>query len=198
MSVQLLDGSGKGNRAKIDVDKRLWVDSRSAALQHEISYIDEEAFQVIGTATLASGTVVPLHITNDNQDKEVVITYIRHQIVDQASGTAFPNASCYFAIRYGTDYSSGGTTATPVNMHIGSSKVAGVTCYQTNPTLSGTAVEIDRWYTKAEGDMNTFNKEGALILKPGQSLDLAYIGDHTSGIVYTRLSFILRKLPKDL
>ena len=198
MGQQIEDGSGNSFRAKVDIDNRLWVDSRNVPLQHEISYIDEEAFQVIGTTTLANGTVVPLHITNDNPDKDVIITYVRHQVLDQSGGTAFPNASNYFAIRYGTEYASGGSTATVHNVNIGSSVTSGVTTYQGSPTLSGTASEIDRWYTKVEGDMNSFNKEGALILQPGQSIDLAYIGDHTSGTICTRISFVLRKLPKNL
>ena len=198
MAEEILDGTGKSFRGKVDSSNRLWVDSRSASLQHDVSYTDESAFQVTGVANLASGTVVPLIITNNNQDKDVVITFVRHQVIGSSGGTAFPNASNYFAIRKGTSYSSGGSVATIENINVGSSVVSGVSCYQGAPTVTGTAADIDRWYTKGDGDMNSFNKEGALIIQPGQTIDLAYIGDQTSGIVYTRLSFILRKVPKDL
>lgn len=198
MAIKLEDGTGKRFNNKIDSSNRLWVDSRSAALQHDISYVDENAFQVIGASNLSSGTVVPLHITNNNQKLDVVVTYIRHQIVGASGGTSFPNTSNYFSIRKGTSYSSNGSSVTPENMNVGSSNVSNVICYEGTPTLTGTAVPIDKWYIKADGDMNSFNKEGALILQPGQTLDLAYTGDHTSGIIYTRVSFILRKLSKDL
>jgi len=39
--------------------------------------------------------------------------------------------------------------------------------------------------------MNTFNKEGALIIPPNQTMEVSYIGDRTGGTIYTRISFIM-------
>lgn len=193
MPEQLRDGTGKGYLARVAKDNRLQVYSNSASNQHVASEENHGAFQVIGTATLASGTVVALHIKNTNTEDTLVCSYIRHQIIDHAGGTALPNASNYFRVALGRTYSSGGSTATPVNVYSGSGETPGATIYQGAPTLAGTAREIDRWYTKAEADMNTFNKEGALIIPPNQTLELAYVGDQTSGTIYTRLSFYVEE-----
>ena len=83
---------------------------------------------------------------------------------------------------------------TPVNVFAGSGNDAEVTAYQGAPTLAGTATEIDRWYTKAEGDMHAFNKEGAVIIGPNRTMELSYVGDQTNGILYTRLSFIMKEM----
>ena len=192
MPETLVNGTGSGCfPLEIGPDNRAHVRAISESLQHVTAHEEQNAYQVIGEADLASGTVVPLHIMNGSVSADVIITYIRHQIIDAANGTAFPNVSNYFRLNFGREYSSGGTLAAIANTNSGSVKSSEAVVYEGNPTLSGTAIELDRWYTKAEGDMNTFNKEGAVILRPSQSMELAYVGDHTAGIIYTRLSFIV-------
>tara|TARA_R110000744_G_scaffold296713_1_gene406618 strand:- start:1645 stop:2220 length:576 start_codon:yes stop_codon:yes gene_type:complete len=159
--------------------------------QQYISANNEQSYDVVGTATLASGTVTALHIENTSTTENIFITYLRHQVIDAAGGTAFPNASNYFSLALGRTLSSGGSTVVPVNLYGGSSNVAEATVTTGAPTLSGTALEIDRWYTKAEADMNYLNKEGALILPPSQTLELSYVGDHTSGILYSQISLTM-------
>ena len=39
--------------------------------------------------------------------------------------------------------------------------------------------------------MNTFNKEGSLIIPPRENLEIMYQGDKTSGTIYGRVSFII-------
>lgn len=194
MSEQILDGTGTGNKAKVGSDFRLHVQSKSESLQHLISQEDEQAYQCIGTATLASGIVVVLHLKNTSSDRNLTITYIRHQILDPSGGTSFPNASNYYKIALGRTYVSGGSTATPVNVFAGSGNTAEVTAYQGGPTLTGTAAEIDRWYTQNEGSMNVFSKEGAVIIPPNQTIEMAYIGDRTGGTVYARISFLMEQV----
>ena len=191
MAEAIKDGTGTGNLASVSGSGRLQVYSKAAPIQHVVSEQDQKAFQVIGTATLASGTVVSLHVTNNDSERNMVVTYIRHQIIDQAGGTAFPNASNYFRVALNRSYTSGGAAATPVNIYAGSGVTPNVTAYQTAPTLGGTAGEIDRWYTKAEADMNTFNKEGAIVIPSNGTIELAYVGDQTSGTIYSRLSFFM-------
>jgi hypothetical protein len=191
MGNMILDGTGHGFKARVDGDHRLRTYSKSASIQHVVSEHEQEAYQVIGTATLSSGTVTVLHIKNISSDTNMVVTYLRHQVIEATGGTSFPNASNYFSVRLMRTYSSGGSTATPVNVFGGSGNTAEVTCYQNGPTLVGTAKEIDRWYTKADGDMNTFNKEGALLIPPNQTMEVSYVGDRTGGTVYARISFIM-------
>ena len=187
----LEDGTGDSFKAKVDSENRLSTVAVTESFQQHISHTKEQAYQVIGTATLASGTVTALHIKNKSTTKNMFVTYIRHQIIHQAGGTAVPNVSNYCTVALGRTLSSGGSTATPVNIFSGSSKSAEATVTQGAPTLSGTADEIDRWYTKAEGDMDSFNKEGALIIPPSKTMEVSYVGDQTSGIIYSRVSFLM-------
>lgn len=188
------DGAGKNYLAKVNEDQQLLVSAESESVQHHWSNKHRQAYQAIGTTTLANGVVTALHIKNISTTRNLVVTYIRHQIIDQAGGTTFPNASNYFKLAFGRTYNTGGSEIDPVNMYEGSGNIAEVTVYNDLGTtgLTGTAKEIDRWYTKAEGDMNTFNKEGALILEPQRTLELSYVGDQSSGTLYTRLSFIMK------
>ena len=190
MPDMIKDGTGTAFLARVDSDHRLRTYAKSASIQHVVSEHEEGAYQVIGIATLSAGTVVALHIKNISSGN-MVVTYLRHQVVGATGGTSFPNTSNYFTIGLGRTYSSGGSAATPVNVFGGSGNTAEVTAYQADPTLAGTALEIDRWYTKADGDMNTFNKEGALIIPPNQTMEVSYIGDRTGGTIYTRISFIM-------
>jgi len=185
------DGTGDSHKVKVDSENRLSTLATTESIQQHISTNQKQAYQVIGTATLASGTVTSLHLENTSTTRNMFVTYIRHQIIDPSGGTALPNASNYMTMGLGRTVSSGGSTTTPVNVFSGASNVAEVTATQGAPTLSGTAREIDRWYTKAEADMNSFSKEGALILPPSQTLEVSYVGDHTSGTLYSRVSFIM-------
>jgi hypothetical protein len=193
MSI-IKDGTGSGFFAKVTKKFQLNVKAESESIQHSQSFVEEQAYQVIGNTNLASGTIACMHIKNVSADKDVVVTYIRHQVVSAANGTAFPNTSCYFQMGFGTVYSTGGTGCIPVNVNKGSGNTADVEVYCGAPTTTGTFTEIDRWYTKADADMNTYNKEGSVILQPNQTLELRYTGDHTSGIINTRVSFIMKEI----
>jgi hypothetical protein len=191
MGIIIEDGKGSGKKAGIDNDNRLLARTFSESIQHSISHNEGQAYQVIGTTTLSNGTVVPLHITNDSSTLDLIITYCRHQIIDSSGGTSFPNINNYYSIALGRTYSSGGTTTIPINLNTTSGNAAEVTVYTDNPTLTGTESEIDRWHTKANGDMNTFNKEGSIVIGQNGTLELSYIGNQTSGTIYTRLSFLM-------
>lgn len=189
MSSLIKDGQGRGYLAGVTKNNRLRTDAISNQIQHISSLEKQEAYQVWGTADLSSGTVVPLHLKNSSDTHVLVCTYIRHQVVDPSGGTDFPNVSNYFAICLNRTYASGGSSVTPTNVYVGSGNVSSVTAYGNNPTLSGTATEIDRWYTKSEGDMYSYNKDGAIIIPPSQTLEFRYVTDHSSGLVWARLSF---------
>ena len=38
---------------------------------------------------------------NGSVSSDIIITYIRHQIIDASGGTAFPNVSNYFRVNFG-------------------------------------------------------------------------------------------------
>jgi hypothetical protein len=157
MTIQIKDGTGGGKLAKVDDRNRLYVRTKSLQLQHVISEEDQDAYQVAGLANLSSGDIKGLHLYNSNDVKFMVITYIRHQVVGAAGGTAFPNTSNYFKVCSGLTYASGGDEITSTNVYIGSGNVSGVTSYDASTTpivTTGTEVELERWYTQANGDMN--------------------------------------------
>ena len=185
------DGKGSGALAEVGSDNKLRVSAKSSSIQHSISVKEKQAYQVIGTATLSATTVVVLHVKNISSALNMVVTYLRHQVVGASGGTAFPNSSNYFSVGLRSIYNSGGTEVIPVNVNAGSGNTAQVTAYGNGPILTGHSKEIDRWYTKADGDMNTFNKEGSLVIPPNSTMEVSYTGDQTGGLVYARISFIM-------
>lgn len=194
--MKIESGTGNGKYAGVSINNRLEVVAVSIPLQHEASKDRNKAFQVWGEATLASGTVTPLHITNSSTTDTATVTYIRVQTIDPAGGTALPSAANYYQIGTGQAHSSGGTAKTPINMAVGSTVTSGVVAHNANPTLSGTLNVFDKEYVKAEAEVSRYGKEGALVLLPGESMTIQFVGDHTSGTVYSRVSFFMA--PKDI
>lgn len=192
--MKIESGTGNGQWAGVDKNNRLIVSAETLSYQHTISKEKNQAYQVSGTATIANGEVVVLHLKNTSSVRDMVVTYIRHQVVDPAGGTAFPTAASYTSLQFDRTYTSGGSVVTPVNVAAGAANVAEVTAYSSAPTAAGTGTEIDRWYTKAEGDMMSYNKEGAVIILPGQTFAVCYTSDHTSGTVYSRVSFVMEDI----
>ena len=76
-------------------------------------------------------------------------------------------------------------------MHVGSSKAASVTVYKENSLVVSAGSEIDRWYPDANGAIERYNKEGALVIPAGGSIEVAYVGTGTTGLAYTRASFYM-------
>jgi hypothetical protein len=194
--MKIESGKGNGKWAAVDKNNRLEVQSETASLEHTISKRDEEAYHVWGSATCANGGVVVLAIKNTSTTKDMIINHIDWQIMDPTGGTALPNASNYMQLCIGRSRSSGGTEKTPVNLHIGSGKVADAEVYDTNPTMSGTASEFDRWFPKEEGAKYSFHayEGGAFILDPNQWFEMKYTGDHTSGTIYAMVGFTMEDL----
>lgn len=194
--MKIESGTGNGKYAGVSINNRLEVVAVSIPLQHEASKDRNKAFQVWGEATLASGTVTSLHITNTSTTDTCTVTYIRLQCIDPAGGTALPSAANYYQIGTGQGFASGGSTKTPINMAVGSTVTSGVSAHDNDPTLSGAINIFDKEYVKAEAEVSRYSKEGALVLLPGETMSIQYVGDHTSGTVYSRVSFFMA--PKDI
>lgn len=166
------------------------VKSTSSELQHVIAERDGLAFQVIGDFTsVNNSTHTILHIENTSSSKNLYITFNRLQTVDLAGGTALPSANTYWQLGYGRTYASGGTAVTPTNTNQYSGKTADAVCYGNNPTMSGTFVELDRYYIQSEADEQSYNKYGALALGKGNTYELRLVSDNTSGTAYCCVSF---------
>ena len=189
--MKIESGTGNGRYAGVSSGNRLEVNSVTIPLQHEASKTRNKAFQVWGEATLAAGTVTPLHITNASTTDTCTVTYIRLQTIDPAGGTALPSAVNYYQIGTGQTRSSGGTAKTPINMAVGSTVQSGVTAYAANPTMANALNVFDKEYVKAEAELSRYSKEGALVLLPGEAMTVQFVGNHTSGTVYSRVSFFM-------
>lgn len=194
MGMTIRDGTGTGNQLKIDSENRAAVLAVTETKQHNISESKGQAYHVIGTATPASATVVSLHIKNTSSDKNLIVDNVLMQIIDPANGTALPNASNYFRIALDRTLTSGGSTATAVNLNASSGNSAEITGTQGTPTLGGTAAEIERWYPEGEAKFFEAEAEGAIVLGPTNTLEIAFVGDHTAGTIYSRLSFHMEVL----
>ena len=180
-----------GDGAHIDGSYRLYVNAKSSPLQHIISEEEESAYQVEGEATwvAATGAQNVLFLTNTSKTKNIIVTYIRLQAITDLT---LPNAGSFFTVEKDENYSSGGTEVTSANMNVGSANTASSTSYNDNPILSGTSVQLDKWRPKASGDVQSYNKEGVLILKPSKSIKISFTpaASHTA-TVYARISYIM-------
>lgn len=187
--MKIESGTGNGKVAGVDNENRLRVAAVNLPRGHFISKVNQKAYHLIGEATAANGTVNVLHMRNQTADQTYVINFIRISQVDLAGGTALPNASNYFRVVGGLTYSSGGSSTAAVNGYVGSVTGDGSTHYESNPTLTGTADVFDKHYLKDDGEEWTYTKQGELIIPPGGALTIQFVGDHTSGSLYSRVEY---------
>jgi hypothetical protein len=189
--MQLEDGKGQGYFAGVTNENQLQARAETHTMQHHASLFYGQAFQIIGDfAALNNNTYRILHIKNVDPNRFLVVTYIRLEVVG-ASGGDFGSPNTYFQFGNGVTYASGGTIVTPVNVNFTSGNAALVEAYDNNPTLTGTFLEYDRWYPDANGSMQTFNKEGSVILGLNNELTISLTTNHTAGTAYARVSFFM-------
>lgn len=187
----ILKNNLNGNTVGVSNNNQLQVTAESKSLQHYISLEEQNTYQVIGTVTIANATTTVLHLKNDDPDKYMVISYIRAQTIDAASGTALPSAATYFDLGYGRTVTSGGASVTAVNTNALSGKVASITATANGPTMAGSFTELDRWYCDADAGSVGYNKEGSLILGLDNTFEVRLTSDHTSGTAYVRVTFMM-------
>lgn len=192
MPESILDGTGRGYRAAVDPANRLKVDAISSTFQHFVAHTESNAYQMIGTATPVVGTVNIIHIKNvDSNNLELLPMRIRTQLIDLSGGSSLPNVNNYFSFTLEEMHSSGGSTATPINTTAGSTKLSSTIVHINDPTLIGTAKELERCYPSVNGEIDTWETDGVLIVPPGNSMNVRYVGDHTSGLLYTSVLFVM-------
>lgn len=180
-----------GTIAGVTPENQLKVEAENLPLQHYVSRVNQNAYQVWGTATPVNGTVTVLHIKNTDPNNYAVVTYIRVGAIGLAGGTAPPAAANYFEIAFDRTVSSGGTAVTAVNVNRSSGKTALITATHNGPTMTGTAVVSDRHYLQAQGDETVHTKAGSMILGLNDTLEVRFISDNTSGTLYSRITFLM-------
>lgn len=190
------DGTGTGRTAKVSDDFRLYVDSESKPFQHTIAINSENTYQVLSTQEITgSGRFVNIHMKNISTTKNAVVTFYRQQLVS-GSGGFESNEQNYFYVGKNRTYEANGTLQTgdmPVNTSIGSTNTAEVTVYLDNPTLQGTLIEFERYYPK-NTDIVIHNKQGAVVIKPQQTIEFGFVTNYSTGSVYTRCSFVMQDI----
>lgn len=188
MAFHIEDGTGSGRKVAVTSEFQLKTQAETQQLQHHISRNTGQVYQTVGRETaIAAATQTILHLKNTSTTKNMVITFMRMQLVGEAGGTAVPDPATYFQIGFGRTYSSGGTAVTPVNVNTNSGNVAAITAYDNSPVMAGTFTEIDAWYPDGSA-MQIFNKQGSVILGFNDTIEVRLVTDHTSGLAYARLT----------
>jgi len=173
-----------GNSVGVSSNNRLKTKAVSTSQQHFISHHDGLAYQASGEITIGTSDVPVLYLENNDSARDLVITYIRFQSI----GAAVASETAYFTVSLSDSYTSGGDAVVPTQMNRSSPNVADAVCYDGNSslTISG-GVEIDKNYEA--NSMQSYNKEGTIILPKGQSISIWHKGSTVAGTAYARFSF---------
>jgi len=181
MAIQIEDGKGRNGNVAVTTQQQLKVQSESHELQHYISRVFGEVYQVGGEHNLSSsGTKNVLFIQNTSTTQRLVVNFIRVQGI--ATGVSLPTTGTYFAMHFGDQYTSGGIVSTPVNINRSSGKSASSISYTNNPTLDEIkTIKFDKWLLESQGKENDYNKQGSIILGANDSLTIKFVTEATSG-----------------
>jgi hypothetical protein len=187
MGFQIEDGVGTGSRARVNEENQMLVEAEVHELQHHISISHGQVYQVLGTHTLStSGSHTILHVTNNDSERFIVISYMRVQF---PGGDGTVDADTYFQCGFNTVYSSSGVESTPVNMNGTSGNIALVSAYADNPEVTGNLDVFDVWYP--DKSQEVFEKNGSIIMGLGDTIEWRLVTDQSSGLAYARISMMM-------
>lgn len=178
--VSIRDGA-TGQAATVDSAHRLKTQSHMETLLERATRAGEVWSIEDGAETLSAATICLIHIKNTHATKVLVVESIRVQTIDASGGTAQPAAATYFRLAVGRTYGSGGAGSPEVNRRYGANNAVPFTAYNNNPTLSGTAVEFDRWHPNGDANYFEWLPKGALVIQPAGTLEVDIVTDHTGG-----------------
>jgi hypothetical protein len=190
--MKIESGTGNGRWAAVDKTNRVLTRAIAEPIQHSAARDGDDAYQVIGTHawTTTGGTFVPLYLQNNSTERSLVITRIRTQIVFTGTPT-LPVTTSYINTLVNSEYSTGGSVVTPINLSVGSGNQAETISYTGNPTLVAGSDTIDTFYPASNGELVTYDKGGALLLRPGRGMAFSLTTAVTAGTVYVRVSFFM-------
>jgi len=178
-------GTGNGRFAKVNEENQLVTDAVVNSRQHHVSHVHAKAFQVSTNVNILASKQTIMSVTNDSAE-DLVVTFIRIMSI----GAAAASAAAFFTIEGGGEYTSGGAVLTPTNVNIGQQVVSSANVYSGTTTIVDTNyTEIDRNYEA--NSMQSYNKDGSLVLTRGASLIITHTGSTAAGVAYTRLSFYM-------
>lgn len=190
--AEIKDGAGTGSKMKVGKDQKARVRSVQESLQHDVSFNENQAYQLFSTTTITgSGRYVGLFLKNESQTRELVLNYVRAQLITASNQEALPSETDYYYMGHKRTYQANGVTGSAVNVAFGSTNSSTTTIYVNNPTLEGTLEEAERLYLY-DRSIQTFRKEGAVVVLPGQTMELGYVSSASTGSFYIRISFIMK------
>lgn len=167
----------------------------AGSLTSHASIDDEDGgvYTILGTTTPANGTKTILWIQNDSSEFILVPDRV---YVEAVGITGIPTSSIYISLGFDRTYSSGGTTATPININRTSTKTADVTAKYDGPTLSGTFVESHRWYPDAASaasfDM-IVTRANDMVLGRTDTMEIQVVSNSATGTVLALVKFMMSR-----
>jgi hypothetical protein len=191
MAQQIEDGTGTGNRAKVE-ENRLYTNALTLG-NFENAVLTGNAYNVnTELLTITSDTEHALLYLKNNEDHDIVI---ESWFIGTDAGTNGANLGimrAYFDPTGGTII-SGGTTTTPVNRKGGDSKSAEVDALVGGQGFTATGVGTAVLYQTQTVSSRVFGNV-KLALEPGKSIVITYDpnGAQTIGI-YTGFQFYVTK-----
>ena len=184
-----IKNASDGSIAEVTPNNQLAVKAESNSQQHYISRNFGQSYQIFGrTGTLTSATTTVLHIRNNDPERDIVISFMRMQLV---GANVADSVDDYFELGFGREVGSGGAEVTAVNMNRKVGAQALVTGTDSGPTMTGTFLATERWHPPTSGSANTFQKDGSIILGLGDAFEIRYVGTSTTGIAEARITFMM-------
>lgn len=181
----LESGTGNGKLAGIDDDNRVLTASFNIPFPHLIAKDYQKTFSVHGSsATLSVGDNSVLLLENDNEDNIIVL----NRVILQTVGVT-PSASDYFLLETDSEYSTGGTAVTPVNLSSGSSVTSGAVAYEGNFGLTGAPKFAATIWPQADKALINLPIEGGVLVLPGKSVSVGYTSAAAVGFVVATVFF---------
>jgi hypothetical protein len=184
MATEIQDGSGSGNRAKVNSTNQLQVRSTGIGEFAEVSIDKGLAWQLHFKTTIAvSNTFQVIGTLQYTGDNLLVLDNVvaARQDVTLAGG----GGQAHFDFAFGTQYVSGGTTQTAFTLNASSSKELAATNY----TAVSAPIVVDESNRKKLFDLVTetsisYDFKNALVLKKNDVLTIKVQSKNVSDVMH--------------
>ena len=171
-------GTGNGRQAGVDGDNRLLTAAFNIPFPHLIAKDYQKTFIVSGTTgTMQAAPNSLLYLENSNDNQVIVLNRI---ILQANTSSTLATAGDYFTLELASEYASGGTSVTPVNLSSGSAVTSGARCYEGAFALTGAPQVAETvWAINRQPIVLTI--EGGVTVLPGKGISIGYTST-TSGV----------------
>lgn len=168
------DGTGTGNRVRVDNENRLVTKTVSVSLEHHINEDEGKAYNALFAVNPDGDDDCIFYLKNNDNDNLII-----EGVWLSVSGAE----EVYYKIgEVGTAVKTNGADIIPANMNAGSGKTANVICYSNISDgavditgLSGGSIIQKLWLTSAS-DTKFFNSETDIIIPKNKSFSIYCVG----------------------